>query len=111
MTFRSCILEWSRRLSRKKRKSRTVEDLEPITNPFYEELPSLGFTDSEGVDEEAEDFGLCKGCGTRLELTCTRPSRSHVRILLCLNCILEKIVTYGYNGNCGVKEKLTTRKL
>ena len=36
---------------------------------------------------------------------------SHVRILLCLNCILEKIVIYGYNGNCGVKERLTMRKL
>ena len=54
----------------------SLEDLEPITNPFYGELPSPGFTDSEGEVEEAEDFGLCKGCGTRLELTCTRPSRS-----------------------------------
>ena len=52
------------------------EELEPITNPFYGELPSPGFTDSEGEAEEAEHSGLCEGCGARLELTCTRPSRS-----------------------------------
>ena len=59
-----------------KKAEESLEDLEPITNPFYGELPSPGFTDSEGEVGEAEDFGLCKGCGTRLELTCTRPSRS-----------------------------------
>ena len=32
-----------------------------------------GFTDSEEEGEEAEDLGLCKGCGTRLEPTCMRP--------------------------------------
>ena len=52
------------------------EDLEPITNPFYGELPSPGFTDSEGEAEEAEHSGLCESCGARLELTCTRPSSS-----------------------------------
>ena len=58
-----------------KKVEESLEDLEPITNPFYGELPSPGFTDSEAEVEEVEDFGLCKGCGTRLELTCTRPSR------------------------------------
>ena len=71
MTFRSCILEWSERLNRKKKRKleKSLEDLEPITNPFYGELPSPGFTDSEGEAEEAGHSGLCKGCGTRLELT------------------------------------------
>ena len=59
-----------------KRREESLEDLEPITNPFYGELPSPGFTDSEGEVEKGDDFGLCKGCGTRLELTCTRPPRS-----------------------------------
>ena len=59
-----------------KKVEESLEDLEPITNPFYGELPSPGFTDSEGEVEKVEDFGLCKGCGTRLELTCTRPPRS-----------------------------------
>ena len=59
-----------------KKAEESLEDLEPITNPFYGELPCPGFTDSEGEVEEVEDFGVCKGCGTRLELTCTRPPRS-----------------------------------
>ena len=59
-----------------KRVAESLEDLEPITNPFYGELPSPGFTDSEGEVEKGDDLGLCKGCGTKLGLTCTRPSRS-----------------------------------
>ena len=54
----------------------SLEDLEPITNPFYGKLPSPGFTDSEDEVEESDGFGLCRGCGTKLELTCKRPSRS-----------------------------------
>ena len=52
------------------------EDLEPITNPFYGRLPSPGFTDSEAEVEDNESLGVCKGCGSKLELTCKRPQRS-----------------------------------
>ena len=70
-----------------KKEEESLEDLEPITNPFYGELPSPGFTDSEEEGEQAEDLGLCKGCGTRLELTCTETTMSRTKSVSseCLN--------------------------
>ena len=52
------------------------EDLEPITNPFYGRLPSPRFADSEEEVDESESLGVCKGCGSKLELTCEKPCRS-----------------------------------
>ena len=37
---------------------------------------SLETRSMESEVEKGDDLGLCKGCGTKLELTCTRPSRS-----------------------------------
>ena len=54
----------------------SFEDLEPITNAFYGRLPSPGFTDSEEEVDDRESLGVCKGCGSKLELTCKKPCRS-----------------------------------
>ena len=84
------------------------EDLEPITNPFYERP---GFTDSEEEVDESESLGVCTGCGSKLELTCKKPCRSESsKYPRVPDLYLEKIVIFVYRGSFEVKGSRMTSK-